>query len=312
MARILIADDFHPSLTGLLEEADLDFVYLPELKREGILKHLQQGTEVLVMRSKTRADRELLATGPALKLVARGGAGMDNIDETAATDLGILCVNAGEANSDSVGEHTLGMLLSLLHNLARADREVRQGLWQREANRGVELKGKTVGIIGYGNTGSAVANKLAGFETQVLAYDKYKKGFGKAGIEEVSLQVIQNEADIITFHVPLTRHTKHMVNSDFIQGCVRNIWLLNLSRGEIVDTRAVISALESGKIRGFAADVLEHEDPRSMGDADREWFDKLTASHRVVLSPHIGGWTAESYQRISMVLAAKIIQYFHK
>jgi D-3-phosphoglycerate dehydrogenase len=228
------------------------------------------------------------------------------VDEEFANSRKILCLNAGEANSDAVGEHTIGMLLGLLHKIGKGDAEVRKSIWDREGNRGLELKGKTIGIIGYGNTGSAVAKKLRGFEVQILAYDKFKSGFGNEYVEETDLQNIFERADILTIHIPLDSHTKLMINSEFIHSFVRNIFLLTLSRGGIVKTKDVLDAMKKGKILGFSADVLEHENPRGMGDADRKWFDELIHRNDVLLTPHVAGWTVESYEKISAVLAQKI------
>lgn len=307
-ASVLIADDFHPALMEKLEMAGISFSYEPELTRQGILAQLESGTKCLVIRSKTNVDQQLLKAGKNLKLVARGGAGMDNIDTETADTMGIVCVNAGEANSDAVGEQTIGMLLSLLHNIAKSDAEVRKNIWDREGNRGNELNGKTVGIIGYGNTGSAVARKLLGFGVQVLAYDKFKKGFSSEHVKESTLDEIFELADIVTFHIPLDRHTKNIINSDFLQQFVRNIFLLNLSRGGILNTRDVLKFLNEGKILGFGADVLENENPVAMGVSDRIWFDELIQKKNVVLTPHIGGWSVQSYEKISQVLAEKIIR----
>lgn len=306
--RVLIADDFHPFLMQKLDDNAVPYDYKPEYTREEILKALEAGAIGLVLRSKTEADRELISTGTKLKFIARGGAGMDNIDEEAAEAAGIICFNAGEANSDAVGEHTLGMLLSLLHKIAKADKEVRQGIWHREENRGLELSGKTVGIIGFGNTGSAVAKKLSGFNVKVLAYDKYKTGFGNDWVQEVSEAEIFENVDILTLHIPLDSHTKFMVNTEYLQRFVRKIYLLNASRGKIVHTQSVVNLLDSGKILGFAADVLENENPLQMGDTDKVWFDTLCKRDNVVLTPHVAGWTVESYEKIAQVLASKICE----
>lgn len=269
---------------------------------------LHGGTSGLVIRSKTPVDSELLSAGRKLKFIGRGGSGMDNIDVQAAANLGIHCFNAGAANADAVGEHAIGMLLSLMHNLSRADAEVRNRIWLREQNRGDEIMGKTVGIIGYGNTGSAVARKLAGFGVNILAYDKYKSGFGSRLVAEAGLEDIFREADILTLHVPLTPETRFMVNSDFIQRFVRKFRLLNLSRGEVVSTKDVLRAMENYHIIGFAADVLECENFARFGPAEEDWFAQLVSRPDVVLAPHIGGWTRQSYERISAVLADEIIR----
>lgn len=307
--RILIADDFHPLLMDKLQAAGLDFQYAPNIKRADIIRELQAGVCGLIIRSKTPADEELISAGNSLQFIARGGSGMDNIDETFARNKGIDCFNAAEANADSVGEHTIGMLLALMHNLAKANWEVKNKIWLREENRGTEIGGKTIGIIGFGNTGSAVARKLSGFNVRILAYDKYKTAFGGNGVVETDLKTIQQEADIISLHVPLTNETKFMVNSEFLQHCVRKIVLLNLSRGEVVKTADVAYAIEKNLMSGFAADVLECEHFEHYSADDWSWFSVLQKHPRCLLAPHIGGWSFESYQRISEVLASRIIEF---
>lgn len=303
---VFIADDFHPDLMHRLEQNGIPFEYAPMANRAEIITHLHQGYHGLVIRSKTPVDEEILMASTQLKWVARGGSGMDNIDVDSAKRLGVEVFNAAAANADSVAEHTLGMLLALLHNLARADAEVRKRLWRREENRGTELKGKTVGIIGYGNTGTAVAERLHGFGVTVIAYDKYKKNFGNKQVKEVDLESIQRNSDVITLHVPLTEETRYMVDAAFIGECKRPFYLLNLSRGEVVKTIDVISAMENNHIAGFAADVLENEQIHQFSVTENAWFDPLIQQARTVLSPHIGGWSYQSYQKISQVLADEI------
>ncbi len=309
LGKILIADDFHPLLIEELQAAGLQFSYQPDINREDILTALKEGASGLVIRSKTPVDKELILAGKSLQFIGRGGSGMDNIDEEFASKMGIACFNAARANADAVGEHTVGMLLALMHNLARADMQVKKRLWLREENRGSEIGGKTVGIIGFGHTGSAVARKLSGFNMRILAYDKYKSGFGGNGVEETDLMTIQQECDIITLHVPLTQETKFMINSEFLQNCVRKIVLLNLSRGKVVKTADVAVAIEKNHIAGFAADVLECEDFNRFGEDENKWFTVLQNHPACLLAPHIGGWTKESYLRISQVLASEIVAF---
>lgn len=306
---ILIADDFHPDLMNGLTEAGLPYIYHPDADRPSIISYLAKGCSGLIIRSKTPVDSELLHPAENLLFVARGGAGMENVDMDACRLKNIVCLSASGANATAVGEHTVGMLLSLLNKLAKADREVRNNQWLREENRGVELNGKTIGIIGFGHTGAAVAKCLSGFGVNILAYDKYKPaGYAKNLAIETTLSEIQKNAEIITLHVPLTSETKFMINSDFIHDCVRKFYLLNLSRGEIVQTADIVSALSSGKILGFAADVLECENFNKFKPSDRDWFNKLVAFDNTHLTPHVGGWTQESYQRISNVLLTQIIE----
>lgn len=303
---VLIVDDFHPSLTDTLTAFGISFLYEPQADRMRIIELLHQGYVGLIIRSKTTVDKELLQVSSHLKWVGRGGSGTDNIDVEAAQQLGIEVFNAGAANADAVAEHTLGMLLSLMHNLARADAEVRKRIWRRADNRGTELKGRTVGIIGYGNTGSAVAERLQGFGVNVVAHDRYKQNFGNKLVKEATLAELQQAADIITLHVPLTNETRFMVNGAFIEKCKKPCYLLNLSRGEVVNTRDLLLAMENNHIAGFAADVLENEQLQAFTEQDNQWFNALIQSQRTVLAPHIGGWTVESYRKISEVLAAEV------
>ncbi|MEK0421566.1 MAG: hypothetical protein RLZZ161_1417 [Bacteroidota bacterium] len=303
---VLIVDDFHPALMDSFEAAGIAFVYEPQANRNRIIELLRQGFEGLIIRSKTPVDKELLQASSLLKWVGRGGSGTDNIDVDTAARLEIEVFNAGSANADAVAEHTIGMALSLMHNLARADAEVRSRIWQREENRGIELKGKTVGIIGYGNTGRAVAERLQSFGVQVFAFDKYKQNFGNKQVKEVELEELKQHSDIISLHVPLTDETRQMVDRSFIEKCKKPFFLLNLSRGEVVSTIDVLSAMENNHIAGFAADVLENEQLQTFTEAENRWFNALINSPRTVLAPHIGGWTFESYRRISEVLASEV------
>ncbi|NBX87406.1 MAG: phosphoglycerate dehydrogenase, partial [Bacteroidetes bacterium] len=234
-----------------------------------------------------------------------------NIDEISAQELGIHCFNAGEANSDAVGEHTLAMLLGLLTRLPKANAEVKSGKWDREGNRGFELKGKTVGIVGYGNTGSAVAQKLKGFGVDILAYDKYKSGFGDDIVTEVSEQDLLRKSDVITLHIPLTDETKLWLNKSRLDQCKEGIYLLNLSRGMVLDLVEVERSMNSGKILGFAADVLSVEPPWNDKDENRKLaLDRLMDLNHTIFSPHVGGWTVESYRKISVILFDKMLKLY--
>jgi D-3-phosphoglycerate dehydrogenase len=235
---------------------------------------------------------------------------MDNIDEAAAERLGIHCFNAGEANSDAVGEHTLAMMLSLFSNLVKSHLELLDGKWDREDNRGVELKGKTVGILGYGKTGSAVARKLQGFGVKVIAHDKYVHGFGDAWVDEVTEEMLLANSDVLSFHVPLTGETKNWLNEDRLAKMKSKFWLLNLSRGGVLDLSLVLREINRGRIQGFAADVLPLEPPFRGDEAFMDTFNRLLKNNRVILSPHVGGWTAESYEKISQVLLDKVLKFY--
>lgn len=303
--KILIADSMHPSLFEMLEVQKWDYDYHPEYKREDI-KNALPGYDGLMIRSKTFLDREMLENARNLRFIARAGAGLDLIDLEVAGGLNIEVFHAGTGNRDAVAEQALGMLLALFNNILRADRQVRAGIWDREGNRGVELMGKTVGLIGYGNNGSATAKRLSGFGCKVLAYDKYRDNYGDAFATESSIEEIQREADVLSLHIPLTDITRYLVDERFIAGFAKPFYLLNLSRGEVVKLKAVTEALESGKIKGACLDVLENEKITKLTPEQQLVFDYLRSSDRVVLTPHIGGWTHESYVRINEVLVEQI------
>jgi len=307
--KILFIDSNHPRLQKELEAAGLVCDLQYEWDKERIEKELPNYTGV-VIRSRIKLDKEIISKGTNLKFIARAGAGMENIDTAFAHSKGIHCLHAPEGNRDAVGEHALGMLLSLFNNILRADNEVRHGKWIREGNRGIELQGKTIGIIGYGNMGSAFARRLKGFGVNVLAYDKYKKGFSDEYAREATLEELFEKADILNLHIPLTEETHFMVNKAFLEKFKKNIYLINTARGKVVKTDDLVALMKSGKILGACLDVLEYE-KISFEDIDQnklpEAFQYLIKSDRVVLTPHIAGWTHESNEKIAAVLADKIL-----
>ncbi len=309
--RILVTDNTHPILHDLLRQAGHEVTVNTSLDYNALLSIISQ-FDALVVRSKVIIDRPFLDHARHLRCIGRLGAGMETIDVNYAESLGIRCLNSPEGNRDAVGEHALGLLLALFNNIARADAEVRQGLWQREANRGLELKGRTVGIIGFGNMGSAFAQRLQGFDCTVIAYDKYKPScYAPAYVQEVSLSQLQERAQVLSLHVPLTPETRHMVNDSFIQRFRHPFHLINTSRGAVVDTPSLVRALDNGHILGAALDVIEYEDMTRDGlDLDHlpDAFRYLLNSPRTVLSPHVAGWTVESKEKLASVLAQKIIE----
>ena len=309
--RILVTDSTHPILHDLLRQAGHEVVEDTTLNYDTLLSVIPQ-YDALVVRSKIIIDRPFLDRARHLRCIGRVGAGMETIDVDYAESLGIRCLNSPEGNRDAVGEHALGLLLALFNNIARADAEVRQGLWQREANRGLELKGRTVGIIGFGNMGSAFAQRLQGFECNIIAYDKYKPaGYAPAYVQEVSLHELQQRAQVLSLHVPLTPETRHMVDYPFIQRFRHPFHLINTSRGAVVDTPGLVRALDEGLILGTALDVIEYEDMTRDGlDLDHlpDAFHYLLHSPRAILTPHVAGWTMESKEKLASVLAQKIIE----
>lgn len=268
------------------------------------------GYEALVVRSKINIDRHFIDHARNLRCIGRVGAGMETIDVEYAESCGIRCLNSPEGNRDAVGEHAVGLLLAMADKIAMADREVREGLWRREANRGFEIKGRTVGIIGCGNMGAAFAQRLRGFECEIIAYDKYKPaGYAPGGVEEVTLAELQRRAEIVSLHVPLTEETRYMVDAAFINAFARPFYLINTSRGGVVRTSALAEAMKSGRVLGAALDVVEYED-MSKDSLDKETltpdFRYLIESPRTVLTPHVAGWTVESRRKLGTVLADKI------
>lgn len=307
--KVLIADRTHEVLPQRLREAGIEVSVEPDHDYESLVQ-ASQGFEGLVVRSKVNIDSAFIDRVPSLRCIGRVGAGMETIDVDYAEAHGVRCLNSPEGNRDAVGEHAVGLLLALLNNIARADAGVRKGLWQREANRGYELGPLTVGIIGYGNMGQAFAKRLSGFGCRVIYYDKYLDNLEKlVDLERVSLETLQREADVVSFHVPLTEETHHYLDAAFIEVMAKPFYLLNTSRGAVVDTEALVAGLESGKVRGAALDVLEYENMQADGLGDvPECVHYLQRSPRTVLTPHVAGWTVESKYKLAAVLADKMIE----
>jgi D-3-phosphoglycerate dehydrogenase len=244
-----------------------------------------------------------------LKFIARSGSGLENIDVDFAKSMGVQVFNSPEGNRDAVGEHAVGMLLALFQNLIQGNTEVSNGIWYREGNRGYELKGKTVGIIGYGQMGSAFAERLLGFGCTVLAYDKYKTGFGGENVKEVSLNDIYANADIVSFHVPYTEETHYYFNQEFISQMAKPFYVINTSRGKVLNTADLVAAIKNESVLGACLDVLEFENASFSNDLNEapESFRYLCNSPQVILSPHVAGWTFESYEKLSQVLLYKVL-----
>lgn len=309
MTKVLISDRTHEVLPQRLREVGFEVSVEPDHDYES-LAQAAQGCEGLVVRSKVNIDRAFIDRVPSLKCIGRVGAGMETIDVDYAEAHGVRCLNSPEGNRDAVGEHAVGLLLSLLNNIARADAEVRRGLWQREVNRGYELGPLTVGIIGFGNMGQAFAKRLSGFGCRIVVYDKYKElsDFKNLNVVKV-LSELQAEADIVSFHVPLTDETHHYLDAEFIDTMAKPFYLINTARGAVVDTEALVAGLESGKVRGAALDVLEYEKMQADGLGDvPECVHYLMRSPRTVLTPHVAGWTVESKYKLAAVLAEKMIE----
>lgn len=268
----------------------------------------------IVVRSRFRLDADFLNHGQKLAFIARSGVGTEHIDLEYAAARGIQVFTSPEGSRDTVGEHTIGLLLMLMNNLARADRQVRQGEWIRGGNRGYEIKGKTVGIIGYGNMGQSFAKRLQGFECTVIAYDKYKSDYGDAFAQAVSLEEIQERADIVSLHIPYEDDNHHLLDRQYIERFRKSFWLVNTARGLVVKTEDLMHALQTGKVRGAALDVIEYEDqsfvhldPKKMPQP----FQQLLQMPNVILNPHIAGWSFEAEEGHARTLANKIEAHFN-
>jgi D-3-phosphoglycerate dehydrogenase len=260
----------------------------------------------MVVTTRIQVDKQLLDAASQLKWIGRLGSGMEIIDVDYANQKGILCVGSPEGNKDAVAEHCLGTLLSLMRNLPLANSQVKKGWWIREENRGVELGGKTVGIIGYGNTGSSFAALLAPFGVKVLAYDKYKKGFGKGHVHESGLQQLFLEADVVSFHLPLTQETHHFANALFFEQLQKPVFFINASRGSVVDTSALVDALDAKKVLAAGLDVLENENLKSYTPDEMEQLLALANRDNVLITPHIAGYSHEALEKMAKVLIFKL------
>ena len=303
----LVVDEMHPSLEAMLQAIGVTIKYCPNLSAAEVPAALAaQPYEGLLVRSKLRVTADLLAHGLQLRYVARAGAGVDNVDEAAMAAAGVTLLNAPEGNRDAVGEYAVGLLLALFRNIVRADREVRQGQWQREANRGEEIGGKTIGLLGYGHMGRAFARRLSAFGCTVLAHDSNPNAAADGYATLVSLPELQVRAEVLSLHIPYSPANHHFVNESVLGQFARPIWVLNTARGEVLDHAALVRGLQAGTVRGAALDVLDNEKLNALTPAQQASFDYLKAAANVVLSPHIGGWTHQSYVRINEVLVEKI------
>jgi D-3-phosphoglycerate dehydrogenase len=312
--KILHIDSNNPLLWEQLQEADFhneaDFTSSKEAVEDKIKDY-----HGIVIRSRFKIDKNFIDKATNLQFIARVGAGLESIDCDYALAKNIALIAAPEGNRNAVAEHSLGMILSLFNKLNQADNEIRKGQWNRESNRGHELDGKTVGIIGYGNMGKAFAKKLRGFDAEVLCHD-ILPDVGDANAKQVTLEELQQKADVLSLHIPWTPETDKMVNADFIASFSNPFWLINTSRGKNVVTADLVQALESGKILGAGLDVLEYEklsfETLFQDKNTPEAFDYLLKSPKVLLSPHIAGWTFESHERLAQVIVDKIKGLYSK
>jgi D-3-phosphoglycerate dehydrogenase len=304
MRKVLIVDEVHPSM----EEGLSNLGFVVETRTDLSLAEFSSilpSYEGLVVRSKFKITSELLKD-TSLAFIARAGAGLDLLDVDACLSRGIAVFSANEGNSDAVAEHVIGQLLSLAHKLHTSDTEVRHGLWEREGNRGFELKGKTIGIIGYGNMGKAVASRLSSFGMKILAFDKYVP----SADFPTTMEQIYEQADILSLHVPLTSETRGLVSMEFLTAFKKPIILINSSRGPIAPLEPLLHGLRTGRIKGLALDVLPNEKLSTWSPVEKELFLEIAAYPATIFSPHVAGWTTESYYKINEVLLDKIKAHF--
>lgn len=310
--KVTVIDRIHPILMEILAGAGYECDDLASADKETILNALESA-DGIVLRSGMTIDQSFIDRYSQLKFIGRVGAGLEHIDVEYARSKGREVLSSPEGNRQAVAEHALGMLLSLFNHIPRSDLQVRNGQWIRKENEGEELDGKSVGIIGFGNTGSAFAQILSGFNLQILAYDKYKKGFGSERIQEVQMIDILQKADVVSIHLPLTDETKYLINEGWIRQFQKPIFLINTSRGPIVKTDDLLNALDDHKIKGACLDVLEYETENLKMPAITELPEtarRLFDHPRVLLTPHTAGLTVQSYEKLSRILAEKIIGRF--
>jgi len=308
-SKILIVDEMHLSLMPMLKEKGFEPDYQPIITKEKVVEIIG-GYKGIIVRSKLKIDKSFLERATNLKFIARAGAGLDQIDLEEAKIRNIHLLNAPEGNRDAVAEHCVGMLLCLFNKLNLADRQVRQGIWDREANRGIELYGKTVGIIGYGNMGKAFARRLVGFGCQVLAYDLEMSKIDGFFVNKASLNDIFENVDVLSLHIPLTPENKLFFTENFFKQFKKNIFVINTARGELLEMDLLKKLILAGKIRGACLDVLENEKLATLSPSQQEAYDFLITTDNVLFTPHVAGWTVESYIRINEVLVDKIVKLF--
>ena len=310
--KVLHLDTNHPALLEQLNAAGFENHKDYTSSKVEVEKKIHN-YDGIIIRSRFSIDKHFLQQASRLKFIGRVGAGLENIDCRFAYSKGIDLIAAPEGNRNAVGEHSLGLLLSLFNKLNKADKEVRKGKWMREDNRGIELDGKTIGLIGYGNMGKAFAKKLRGFDVKVLCYD-IKPNVGDENCKQVSLESLKQNADVLSLHTPQTEETKQMINTNFINSFSKEFWLINTARGTSVVTKDLVKALKVGKILGAGLDVLEYEkssfENLFSNNKMPEAFKYLISADNIILSPHVAGWTIESKEKLAQTIVEKIKKRF--
>ena len=306
--KALITDNVHPVLIEDLESIGVAVTYLPKINQAEV-ELLIQDYEILVINSKINVDVAFIDKAVNLKCIGRLGSGMEIVDQDYAKLKGIGVFSSPEGNCDAVGEHAIGMLLSLFNKLAQAHQDVVSLDWHREANRGEELKGKTIGLIGYGHTGKATAKKLSGFDVEVIFYDKYIKEGSDAFAKQVSLDEIYRNADVVSFHLPLTAETHYYFDDYFLNLMQKPFYLINTSRGSVVSPNSLEKGIANNKILGACLDVFENEKPETYSSIEIQWIERLQKTKKLIFSTHVAGWTVQSKYKLSKIISERIVTY---
>ncbi|MRG47780.1 hydroxyacid dehydrogenase [Chitinophaga sp. SYP-B3965] len=303
--KVLITAKVHEYLINQLEAKGYTVNYQPSITYDGVMQEIHD-VKGMIVTTRIKVDKAMIDRAAELLWIGRLGSGMELIDVPYAESKGIHCASSPEGNMDTVGEQAVGMLIMLMHNLLRSNLQLREGIWERDGNRAWELGGKTIGIIGYGHTGSSFARKLRGFDMRILAYDKYKKGYGNDFVEEADMETIFREADVVSFHLPLTEETRHLGNATFFGSFTKPVYVMNTSRGKVVNTAHLVLALEAGIIGGACLDVLENEKLETFNAEEKAQFQYLLQNDRVILSPHIAGYSHEASIKMAQIVLKKL------